>query len=268
MFHLLSSLLLLSLTSAEPADSVRICAHRGFWDCKEARYTENSIASLREAQKADFWASEFDVHLTADSIVVVNHDPFIADGSPIHKTNYADLAGVPLRNGETLPTIDDYLDRGAQSNCMLVMEFKWQDNRRQSDRMIDICLEALKSRGLFSPERVMFISFDYEACKRVAALAPGFTVQYLEGVVEPETAFADGITGIDYNQVSYHKHPDWVERAHALGMSVNVWTVDDKDEMRFLIDLGVDCITTNKPLLLRELLGDKELRRQDTSVTE
>ena len=37
-------------------------------------------------------------------------------------------------------------------------------------------------------------------------------------------------------------------------MSVNVWTVDTQEEMKYLIGLGVDCITTNEPLLLHYLL--------------
>ena len=41
-------------------------------------------------------------------------------------------------------------------------------------------------------------------------------------------------------------------------MSVNVWTVNKKEDIQKMIDLGVDCITTNEPLLVRELLGGKE----------
>ena len=37
-------------------------------------------------------------------------------------------------------------------------------------------------------------------------------------------------------------------------MDVNAWTVDSKSEMEYLRDLGVDVITTNRPLLLREVL--------------
>ena len=61
-------------TSSLPEHKVGIVAHRGFWNCKEAGYAQNSVAALRQAQLAGFWGSEFDVQLTADTIVVSNHD--------------------------------------------------------------------------------------------------------------------------------------------------------------------------------------------------
>lgn len=234
-------------------EQVKICAHRGFWKCEDAGHAQNSIASLREAQEHGFWGSEFDVHLTADSVVVVNHDASI-DGMPIHKTAYQELLKATLKNGEHIPTLDEYLTQGEKSQCMLVLELKPQDNRRAATYMSEAAVACLKKHNLFDPSRVMFISFDYEACKWVAANCPGFTNQYLEGNVEPEKVHEDGINGIDYHFIAFHKHPDWVERAHKLGMSVNVWTVDLKAEMKYLIGLGVDCITTNEPLVLRDLM--------------
>ena len=44
-------------------------------------------------------------------------------------------------------------------------------------------------------------------------------------------------------------------------MSVNVWTVNDEETIKEMIDLGVDCITTNEPYLVRQLLGNKEIKR-------
>ena len=41
-------------------------------------------------------------------------------------------------------------------------------------------------------------------------------------------------------------------------MSVNVWTVDKDDDIKKMIGLGVDCITTNQPLKVRKILGSKE----------
>ena len=51
-----------------------------------------------------------------------------------------------------------------------------------------------------------------------------------------------------------------VARAHKLGMSTNVWTVNKPEQMQYYIDLGINAITTNEPMVLRELLGDKEFK--------
>ena len=236
-----------------PAKTPLICAHRGFWKCDEAGKAQNSIASLSLAQQNGFWGSEFDVHLTADSVAVVNHDPSIG-GMPIHTSTYERLLKARLANGERISTLDQYLSQGEKSTCKLVLEIKPQDTVEQTLYLAQVCKEKLEKHGLLHPDRVMFISFSYDACKWVAQNLPEFDNQYLEGKVDPETVHADGIRGIDYHFIAFHKHPDWVKRAHALGMTVNVWTVDTKVEMRYLIGLGVDVITTNKPLLLREVI--------------
>lgn len=127
--------------------------------------------------------------------------------------------------------------------------------------MAETCVRSLRAHDLLDPSRVMFISFSYDACKWLAQHLPGYGNQYLEGKVEPEILHADGINGLDYHFIAFHKHPDWVERAHALGMTVNVWTVDQEEEMRYLLDLGVDVITTNKPQLLRSVIQSPKYSR-------
>ena len=232
---------------------VKICAHRGFWQCEDVPNAQNSLASLRMAQEYNFWGSEFDVHLTADDVAVVHHDG-VKDGLPIHTSTYAQLSEKPLKNGEVLPTLEMYLDQGKESDCVLVIELKPEDSREQGDRLVDLCFAALKERDLWNPERVMFISFDLEICKKVAALAPEFTNQYLEGDLTPAELHKMGINGIDYEDVVFQEHPEWIEEAQKLGMSTNAWTVNTEEGMEYLIGLGIDCITTNKPLLLREIL--------------
>lgn len=241
---------------------VQICAHRGFWKSEAAGNAQNSIASLKAAQDNGFWGSEFDVHLTSDHIVLVNHDPSFHLLN-VQKNPYEKIAGkARLSNGETIPTLAQYLEQGLQSRTMLVLELKKQHSRSHADKLQDLCIEALREKGLWDPSRVMFISFDYEACKRMAQLAPGFTVQYLEADKDPDTVHADGISGIDYHFSAFRSHPEWVARAHELGMTVNAWTVNSQADMQYLLDLGVDCITTNHPLELRALLQEREARPQ------
>lgn len=254
-FFMAAVALFTSLTALAQHPTPRICAHRGFWDCEAAEACENSLASLRQAQENGFWGSEFDVHLTADSVVVVNHDNSFM-GIPIHRSTYKELLARRMANGEPIPTLDQYLEQGAKSACMLVLEIKPQPTVERTLYLAEACMQTLERHGLLDPDRVMFISFSYDACKWVAQHLPAFGNQYLEGKVDPETLHADHINGLDYHYIAFHKHPDWVQRAHQLGLEVNVWTVDNANEMRYLTSLGVDVITTNKPLLLREVLQE------------
>ena len=83
-------------------------------------------------------------------------------------------------------------------------------------------------------------------------------MQYLEGDRTPAEVLEAGINGIDYHFSRFQRHPEWVKEAHDLGMSVNVWTVDSREVMLEMLELGVDQLTTNKPALARGLIGGKE----------
>ena len=56
-------------SAAASPEKVAVVAHRGFWNCPEAGYAQNSVAALKAAQDAGFWGSEFDVQLTSDGVV-------------------------------------------------------------------------------------------------------------------------------------------------------------------------------------------------------
>ena len=144
---------------------------------------------------------------------------------------------------------------------MLVCELKIQKDEEREDLMLAKTIECLKAHGLYSPDKVMFISFSLHLCKEIARIAPEFTNQYLNGKISPAELKAMGINGLDYQIKQFQAHPEWVKEAHDLGMSVNVWTVNDEETIKEMIDLGVDCITTNEPYLVRQLLGNKEIKR-------
>lgn len=249
---LITALAAMALCTSAAAQ--QICAHRGYWKSPEVVGAQNSLASLAAAARIGVESSELDIHITSDDVVIVNHDDNIA-GLTIHDNAYHGFARMYLPNGEHPETLGAYLEEAEKHpDIMLVIEMKEQSGRDRADLMQDLTIAMLRSRGLLTPSRVMFISFDYEACKRLASLLPGFTVQYLTGNKTPAEVFADGIGGIDYHFTYFRKHPEWVEEAHSLGMSVNVWTVDNEEDIREMIALGVDCITTNEPLRVRSLL--------------
>lgn len=258
MKHFITFLLLTITLSAyaQKTDSkIDIVAHRGFWKTEATSFSENSIASLREACTNGFRGCELDIHITSDGVIIVNHDPGI-NGKKIVSHSYSDFDKDLLPNGEKRPIFDEYLAVASQyPSTLLVVEFKDSENG-----IVEKTIELLKKHRMYSNDRVMFISFSLDACKTVASLCPGFTNQYLNGDLSPEEVLDKGINGIDYHFNVFKHHPEWVSQAHELGMSVNVWTVNSKNVMKEMIKLGVDAITTNEPLLLRSILKEKENR--------
>ena len=253
----LAAIAAIAAVAASCSHKVAITAHRGYWNCEEAGFAENSIKSLELAQKYGLWGSEFDVHITSDLVLVVHHDAAI-QGKKIWTHNYSDFKDYRLKNGEKMPTLDEYLTQGEKGGTVLVFELKPQIDKAHEDYMVDKSIEALKAHNLFDPKKVIFISFSRNICERVAALCPGFTNQYLEKDLTPDEVIAKGINGIDYHYSAFNEHPEWIEQAHKNKMSVNVWTVNKREDIKKMADLGVDCITTNEPLLVREILGGKE----------
>lgn len=248
------------LCSCNNEPKVGIVAHRGFWDCEEAGFSENTIASLRAAQEAGFWGSEFDVQLTSDNVPIVNHNKDI-QGYAIKDYPLDTLKTLVLKNGENPSTLDEYLTQGETcTSTKLVIELKDQKDTLRNDILLDSSVEILKNHKLFDPERVVFITFSLYMCERIAREYPEFTNQYLNGDLKPLEAKEKGINGIDYDQIIFEANPSYISEASENGMSVNVWTVNEDSTMVAFIEKGVGFITTNQPLALRRILKKKELK--------
>ena len=146
-------------------DGTGIVAHRGFWNCEDAGYSKNSIASLRCAQEAGFWGSEFDVNMTSDGVLLVWHDNNV-EGKRIEKHPYEEFKYYRLKNGEPIPTIDQYLEQAKKyPETVLVYEMKKHSCAEVEDRFVDLAIENLKKHELLDPSRVIFISFSHHICK-------------------------------------------------------------------------------------------------------
>lgn len=233
-----------------------IVAHRGFWNCEEAGYAKNSIAALRCAQEAGVWGSEFDVNMTADSVLLVFHDSSV-EGKKIEKHNHADFKYFRLKNGEPIPTLEEYLEQAKQSpETMLVYELKKHSCSDVEETAVLLTIEKLKESGLLDPSRVMFISFSKYICKRLSQLLPDFDVQYLNGDLNPMKVKEAGISGIDYHYSILHANKKWVENARKEGMSTNVWTVNKKKDMKAALQMKPDMLTTDNPLEAREIMKE------------
>lgn len=229
----------------------QVIAHRGYW--KTDGSAQNSITALQKADSIGCYGSEFDVWLTKDNRLVVNHDPIFKLRS-MERSKASNLTSLTLSNGEHLPTLKQYLEAAQNGSTRLILELKEHGKPERETRAVKQIVALVKKMGL--EDRMEYISFSLHAVKEFLRLAPaGTPVFYLKGDLSPQQLKEIGCTGPDYHFNVFRKHPEWIRQSHDLGMKVNAWTVDKPSDMQWLIDNRADFITTNEPIQLQTLLN-------------
>jgi len=238
------------LNKSAVVEGTQVIAHRGYWDCKGS--AQNSIHALKGAQKIGVYGSEFDANMTKDGILIINHDRTFK-GLVIENTEYNILKDSTLKNGEKIPTLKQYLKQGKKSQkTKMIFELKAHSTPEIEKKAVEESVRMVKKYNL--EKKTEFISFSMYICKEFARLMPNNEIAYLGGKIAPADLKKMGINAIDYHYSNFQLHPEWVKQAHDLGMKVNVWTVDNPEQIKEMINLGVDYITTNKPELVQSLI--------------
>jgi glycerophosphoryl diester phosphodiesterase len=246
-------LLMVAIAAAIAANAQEVICHRGYWDAEGS--AQNSIRSLVKADSIGAWGSEFDVWMTRDGKLVVNHDETFG-GITIETAKWKQLKDLRLENGEPLPLLESMLNCGKQLTTRLIVEMKPHTDKQQEKEAARKIVKMVKKLKL--QDRVEYITFSYAGMLELKRLAPaGTPVYYLNGELPPRQLKPLGMAGIDYNIGVMRANPEWIDEAHSLGMKVNVWTVNSERDMDWCINYGVDFITTNAPELLQRKLSNK-----------
>ncbi len=212
-----------------------IVAHRG----ASGYELENTLAAFRRASAMGADGVELDVHATADGAIVVHHDVDVA-GRLIRETTLLELREHRLANGEPIPTLSEALE---------VIDGTAYVEVKALDETADAELFRVFDEGMRGGGEVPHVhSFEHKLIRRLHNKRPDLTYGALSVAVpvSPEVAWRDaGATDVwqEHELIS----PDYVELAHSHGCKVFAWTVDDPERMRWLNELGVDGVCTNKP---------------------
>jgi glycerophosphoryl diester phosphodiesterase len=277
---ILVALLLYRLVTIKPlkpkpffkANHPLVIAHRG----GAGLAPENTILAFQNAYHMGVDVLEMDVHLTRDGHLVVIHDSTVDRTTNGHgRVRDMTLAEIksldagyrfstdggktfPFRGkGVTIPTLEEVLS--AFPDARLNIEIK-PDDERAADKLVELI------KAHHAENRVLVLSFHSKPLSRFRALLPDaataaskneitlFWVMdklYMWRIFRPKP---DALQ-IPVRWGRYHIYsPRFVRDAHRMGMEVHVWTVDDPQEMKRLLDDGVDGIITNRPDLLMKVL--------------
>lgn len=232
------------LTTAFMNAQTQIIAHRGYFQTQPPT-TENSVTALQNAQKLKIYGSEFDVRMSKDGVLVINHDEHHGK-MEISETNFKELAKLKLSNGEKYPTLKDYLKAGKKDKALkLIVEIKPAKTEALENELVEKTIAMIKDMKFES--QCEYISFSLNICKQIKKIAPDFKVQYLRGELSPQQIKEEGLDGLDYHYSVFQKNPTWISEATALGLITNSWTVNDVEIYNELKKQGVKFVTTNIP---------------------
>ncbi len=224
--------------------------HRG----AAGTHPENTMVSFRRAIELGVDGIEFDVHRTRDGHLVVIHDPTL--GRTTNGTGLIrDLTLAEIQQfdagshkgaeftGERVPTLRELI-RSTPPELRLFLELKAGSIHYPGVEQ-DL-IDVLREEG--ATDRTQISSFDHQALKRIHEIAPDMELGMLfdDNPVDPiAMARACGATAL-------HPYFQWVSpqmlaAAHAAGMKVNVWTVNEPQFIVLLKQIGVDGIMSDYP---------------------
>ncbi len=233
----------------------RVIAHRG----ASGTLPENTLPAyaLAVEQRADM--IEIDLHRTRDGAVVIAHDEGLerlGGRGEIADATLSEVRGLDAGNGERVPTLDDVLDRfGPQIPFNLELK---RGARADYPGLPAAALEAVETRDLLG--QTLFSSFHDSVLNGVRGASRKARIGLLLSPRDPGRPFerARAVGAEALNPWIGLARRELIEEAHAEGLAVYVFTVDAEEDMRRLLDLGVDGLFTNHPDRLRALVGSPE----------
>lgn len=258
----------LGAVSAAAPDMIAplFAAHRG----GAALWPENSLLAFRNALAlgADFL--ELDVHLSRDGEVMVIHDATLdrtTDGSgPVREHTAAELRALHLKDGggaptaEPVPTLDEVVALAAAGQRQMLLEIKTDDRKRRYPGIEEKVMAVLDRHRFTSFAIVM--AFERETWRRVREIRPDARAGALysaralpAAAIEPELQALRqagiGFVGLDQRLVT----ADVARQARLAGLTLGVWTVNERDAIERFIGQGVGVVITDRPDLAKAALG-------------
>jgi len=223
---------------------VLVVAHRG----ASAYEPENTLRSLRRALEIGADMVEVDVHASRDGHIVVIHDAKV-ERTTNGKGYVKDLTLKEMRKldaglGEKVPTLEEVVEL-MRGKAQLVIEIKVP---RTEEKVLRIIKEgSLRNNVLIS-------SFYHTAVKHVRELDPKIKTGIIisSRPVKPAQLSIDANADVLFPRYVYVDQ-EMVREVHKQNLTIYPWTIDDLNEIRPFIKMGVDGIVTNKPDVLRNL---------------
>lgn len=257
---------------------IEVVAHRGASD----EEPEHSLAAYLLAVEQGADAIECDVRLTADGTLVLVHDRRINRTSTgrgtVSSMTLEELAAYDYSRSDeewidyedprpdetrtsvlTLRTLlATMLDASTSVRFAIETKHPVRYGRYVEDAVAEMITYFGLGRVNGDEPRARVMSFSRAAVRRIGDLLPGTPTVFLMDDVPRryrDGSLPEGVGIAGPSVEVLHEHPGYVARVQERGGRVHVWTVDEPDDVRLCVRLGVDAIITNRPANVLAMLG-------------
>jgi len=225
----------------------RVIAHRGLSGLEK----ENTNSAFVAAGNRSYYGIETDIHRTKDGHFVINHDGdfnrvagenIIIEESTleeIQKIILLDSDGTKSRYDLRPTVLQNYISICKRYEKHSVLELKSNFTDEEMEKIIEI----IKSYDYL--DNVTFISFEYENLLKVRKILPTQSCQYLFWKLNDEEIARLVRDKIDADVWCKELTEEQIKKAHSAGLTVNCWTVNEKENGEKFASWGIDYITTN-----------------------
>jgi glycerophosphoryl diester phosphodiesterase len=228
-----------------------VFAHRG----GAALAPENTMAAFDRAVSLGVDGLELDVRLSSDGAVVVYHDRTLERTTRLHGPVAARTAIELGRAG--VPTLREVLDRHRAVRVIVEMKI----NRAEFGLRV---IGAVRAAGAI--DRVCLGSFGWSVVRAVRSEEPAVATSAAREEVRWALYRSWCRCPVSHAHYGGYQVPEWAGRtrvvsprfvhdAHRFGLAVQVWTVDNVDDARRLLEWGVDALITDRPDLMVPLVA-------------
>jgi glycerophosphoryl diester phosphodiesterase len=233
-------------------------AHRGGSGTAGNVGIENSLAAFAHAYALGYRYLETDVRATSDGVVYAIHD------EALDRLAGSDHAVAAL----TAESLDlQLLDQREPFARLAVLYETFPDARLnidlKSDDVVEVTCALIEEHG--ATQRTLLASFSHRRLRRARRLLPDVAtsassveaamVKLLPTPLLRRLRLAPVCLQVPATRGRFQVVTGgFVRKAHALGLQVHVWTIDEPDEMNRLLDLGVDGLVTDRTDLLKDVL--------------
>jgi len=243
---------------SEEVPRPEVCAHRG----DNVNAPDNSYEAFELAVSENLPWIELDVQITADGVVVAEHDQTLKRRFGLDRS-VADMTYDELTQYEAISstggdyqhvritTLEKVLLLAKENNMLVQIETKPSEKRAGLEEEV---LRLIEETGMH--DKVMIISLHSDSIAKIKELDPELTAAHAVMMTWGDYAEVEDADNLSAEVGTVT--PELVHALHEAGMKVFCWTADDPDGIQYLVSCGVDVIGTDDPVMVTQKLDESD----------